>query len=150
MNDITLALSIAGLILLTACAAPSVPPVSDAAVSAADTSGTWSWRYRTYDVETGAEYPAGRAELSGRPGSYTFRLVIKEPSPCAIGSVPATVTVDLEHIVITPKERMKGCGLRRFTIRKDGAGGQVERRQESKSGPATWKIEEHERDLTAM
>jgi hypothetical protein len=135
--------------VLAACASPSAPPRPDSEFSSDAQSGSWAWRYRVYETETGEEWPAGRAELSGRPGSYRFRLALQSPAPCAASSLPARVTVDDASIVITVSERMKGCGVRRFTIRKDGGGGTVERLVELKGRPATWELEEKERGLTA-
>lgn len=135
--------------MLAACASSSAPPRPDSELVGNAKSGFWAWRYRSYDVETGEEMPAGRAELSGRPSEYRFRLALKSPAPCAASSLPARVTVDDASIVITISERMKGCGVRRFTIRKDGSGGAVERLVELKGRPAVWELEDKERGLTA-
>src|SRR5687768_11994931 len=72
----------AGISILAGCASTSTPPVADGAAIGGATSGTWSWRYRTLDVLSGEEYPAGRAELSGGPSAYNFRLILNRPSPC--------------------------------------------------------------------
>ena len=135
--------------VLAACASSSGPPRPDSELSGDTQSGFWAWRYLTYDAETGDEMPAGRAELSGRPGDYRFRLALKNPAPCAASSLPARVATDDASIVITVSERMKGCGVRRFSIRKDGNGGTVERLVELKGRPAVWEPEEKERGLTA-
>ncbi|WP_143684571.1 hypothetical protein [Variovorax sp. KK3] len=134
--------------LVSGCAAPTIPPAAD--TDMAVSSGTWAWRYRTYDIESGIEYPAGRIELSGRPGGYSFRYVLKEPNPCAAGSVAATVSTDDLNTIIIPVERMTGCGVRRFVLRKDGTGGRVDVKVQSKKGPTTWEPEERDRGLTAM
>lgn len=136
---------VAGVFSLAGCASIFTPPVADGAVNGGATAGTWSWRYRTFDTLSGEEYPAGRAELSGRPGAYNFRLILNRPAPCADGSVPATVAVDDQHTVITAQPRMKGCGVRRFTIRNDGKGGRVD----SKSGDS-WLPDPHDRGLSRL
>ena len=144
---ICVGLVVAGV--LAACTSPSALPRPDTEISSDAQPGSWVWRYRVYDVETGEEQPAGRAELSGRPGSYRFRLALRMPAPCAASSLPARVALDEASIVITVSERMKGCGVRRFTISKDGSGGTTERLVEVKGRPAVWELEDKERGLTA-
>lgn len=132
--------------LLAGCAsAPSIPPVGDSVLGTSTTSSTRTWRYRVFDVLSGEEFPAGTAQLSGRPGDYSFRLTVVYPAPCAQGTVAASVTTDETYTFITAQPRMRGCGVRRYVIRNDGTGGRVE----TKNGDS-WVPDPYDRGLTRM
>jgi hypothetical protein len=131
------------------CATVASGPPADSNSATEAPSGSWAWKYMTFDVLSGEALGAGRVELTGRPGAYKVRLVLKNPAVCNVGSNPATVTSTGADLVITTSPTLSGCAVRRFTIRKDGTGGTLDTLATSKSG-STWVPDEYDRGLTPL